>query len=54
MITITVNWFSFIIGFISCILTAVIIGVIGYFKEINGRNRIYKRLVEQQLNKGSK
>lgn len=54
MITITVNWFSFILGFVFCILTAIVIGVIGYFKEINGKNRIYKRLVKQQLNKGNK
>ena len=53
MITITINWFSFILGFVACIMTAVVIGVVGYFKEINERNRIYKQLVKQQINKGN-
>lgn len=53
MITITVNWFSFILGFIACIMTAVVIGVVGYFKEINNRNKIHKQLIEQQINKGN-
>lgn len=46
MITITVNWFSFILGFVSCIITAVVIGVVGYFKDINQRNKILEKMVE--------
>ena len=53
MITINVNWFSFILGFVACIMIAVVIGVVGYFKEINERNRIYKKLVKHQINKGN-
>lgn len=53
MITITVNWFSFILGFVACIMAAVVIGVVGYFKEIDNRNKIYKQLIEQQINKGN-
>ena len=53
MIIITVNWFSFILGFVACIMTAVVIGVVGYFKEINERNRIHKQLVKHQINKGN-
>lgn len=46
MIMITVNWFSFILGFVACIITAVVIGVIGYFKDINQRNKILEKMVE--------
>lgn len=47
MITITINWFSFILGFVACIVTAVIIGVIGFFKQCNLRNELYKELVDE-------
>ena len=46
MITITVNWFSFILGFVACIITAVVIGVIGYFIDIYLRNKILEKMVE--------
>lgn len=46
MITITVNWFSFILGFVSCITTSVIIGVIGYFVDINQKNKILEKINE--------
>ena len=46
MITITVNWFSFILGFVACIITAVVIGVVGYFKDINQRNKMLEKTVE--------
>lgn len=46
MIMITVNWFSFILGFVSCIIVSVLLGVIGYFKDITQKNKILEKMIE--------
>lgn len=54
MITISVNWLSYILGFMSCILTAVGIGIIGYFKQIDNRYKIVNKIMEEELKKDKK
>ena len=44
MITITVNWFSFMLGFVACIVVSVLLGVIGYFVDINQKNKIFEQI----------
>lgn len=49
MIIITVNWFCFILGFLSCIVTSVVIGVIGYFVDINQKNKIFEEISKFEM-----
>ena len=49
MIMITVNWFSFILGFVSCIVVSVLLGVIGYFKDINQKNKLLEQISKFEM-----